>query len=56
MATDTPAALRITRPHLRRLRQMWRSAGWPCQDLIEAELLSLQLLERLAFMSRRASR
>lgn len=48
MATDTPAALRITRPHLRRLRQMWRSAGWPCQDLIEAELLSLQLLERLA--------
>lgn len=37
----------ITRPHLRRLRQMWRSAGWPCQDLIEAELLALQLLERL---------
>lgn len=26
---------------------MWRSAGWPCQDLIEAELVALQLLERM---------
>lgn len=26
---------------------MWRSAGWPCQDLVEAELLAVGLLERL---------
>jgi hypothetical protein len=33
--------------HRRRLREVWRSAGWPCQDLIEVELLAAGLLERL---------
>lgn len=33
--------------HQRRLREVWRSAGWPCQDLIEAELLAAGLLERV---------
>ena len=42
----------MTEPHLtaihrRRLREIWRSAGWPCQDLIEIELLAAGLLERL---------
>lgn len=32
--------------HRRRLREIWRSAGWPCQDLIEAELLAAGLLQR----------
>jgi hypothetical protein len=32
--------------HRRRLRQIWRSAGWPCQDLIEVELLAAGLLQR----------
>jgi hypothetical protein len=32
--------------HRRRLRQIWRSAGWPCQDLIEIELLACGLLQR----------
>jgi hypothetical protein len=32
--------------HRRRLRQIWRSAGWPCQDLIEVELLACGLLAR----------
>ena len=32
--------------HQRRLRDIWRSAGWPCQDLIEVELLAAGLLER----------
>ena len=32
--------------HRRRLREVWRSAGWPCQDLIEVELLAAGLLER----------
>jgi hypothetical protein len=26
--------------HRRRLREIWRSAGWPCQDLVEVELLA----------------
>jgi hypothetical protein len=33
--------------HARRLREVWRSAGWPCQDLVEAELLAAGLLERM---------
>jgi len=33
--------------HRRRLREIWRSAGWPCQDLVEIELLAAGLLERL---------
>jgi hypothetical protein len=32
--------------HRRRLREIWRSAGWPCQDLIEVELLDAGLLQR----------
>jgi hypothetical protein len=31
---------------LRRLRQLWRSAGWPCQDMLELELLAAGWLER----------
>lgn len=36
-----------TRIHLQRLRQLWRSAGWPCQDLVEVELLAAGWVERL---------
>ncbi len=36
-----------TRLHLQRLRQLWRSAGWPCQDLVEVELLAAGWAERL---------
>ena len=32
--------------HERRLRDVWRSAGWPCLDAIEAELLAGGWLER----------
>jgi hypothetical protein len=32
--------------HRRRLRQVYRSAGWPCQDGIEIELLAAGLLQR----------
>ncbi len=31
----------------RRLRAVWRSAGWPCRDTVELELLAAGLLERL---------
>jgi hypothetical protein len=41
-----PTSLPLTAAHRRRLREMWRSAGWPCQDMIEAELLAAGLLER----------
>ena len=39
--------LPLTVIHRRRLRQMWRSAGWPFQDLIEVELLAAGLLGRV---------
>lgn len=32
--------------HRRRLRELWRSAGWPYQDPLEAELLAAGLLAR----------
>ena len=41
---DTSA---LTVVHRRRLRAVWRSAGWPCQDLVEVELLAAGWLERL---------
>jgi len=44
-AADPPGPA-IGTTHRRRLRDVWRSAGWPCQDVIEAELLAAGLLER----------
>jgi len=41
-----PPAL-IGAVHRRRLRELWRSAGWPCQDLVEVELLVAGLVERM---------
>jgi hypothetical protein len=35
-----------TRAHLRRLRQYFRSAGWPCHDNLEVDLLVAGLAER----------
>ena len=36
----------ITPFHRRRLREVYRSAGWPCLDSVEIELLAAGLLER----------
>lgn len=33
-------------PHRRRLRELWRSAGWPCRDALELDLLAAGLLDR----------
>lgn len=44
--TDAAAVLRSA-VHQRRLREVWRSAGWPSQDLVEIELLAAGLLERV---------
>lgn len=40
------AGIAITTTHRRRLREVWRSAGWPYQDLVEVELLAAGLLSR----------
>jgi len=37
----------LGRAHARRLREVYRSAGWPCQDLLEIELLAAGLLQRI---------
>ena len=37
----------LPRAHARRLRDIYRSAGWPSQDTIEVDLLAAGLLERL---------
>src|SRR5690606_13613869 len=44
-----PATARagLTKAHARRLRAIYRSAGWPCQDPLEIDLLAAGLLERL---------
>ncbi len=41
-----PPAARLSPAHQRRLREVWRSAGWPYQDLIEIDLLAAGLLAR----------
>ncbi len=40
-------ALILTRRHHQRLREVYRSAGWPCQDMLEIELLAAGLLARV---------
>ena len=48
---DPPAtlesAIALTRRHHTRLREVFRSAGWPCQDTLEIELLASGMLERI---------
>lgn len=50
-AADPPATLEatiaLTRRHHTRLREVYRSAGWPCQDTLEIELLASGMLERI---------
>ncbi|MDM0057949.1 hypothetical protein [Variovorax fucosicus] len=40
-------ALMLGRVHARRLREVYRSAGWPCCDAIEVDLLAAGLLARV---------
>lgn len=37
----------LNRRHTKRLREVYRSAGWPFQDVMECELLAAGLLERI---------
>lgn len=44
---SSTAAPELTRAHARRLRELYRSAGWPSQDSLEIDLLAAGLLERV---------
>lgn len=43
---SAPPLAALTRAHGRRLRDIYRSAGWPSQDPLEIDLLAAGLLER----------
>lgn len=45
--TDTASQTVLGKAHARRLRDIYRSAGWPCQDLLEIELLAAGMLDRV---------
>lgn len=47
VADPPPGAMALGRLHARRLREVYRSAGWPCCDAIEVDLLAAGLLERV---------
>lgn len=47
-SNPTPTAPALPRPHVRRLREVVRSAGWPWLDAVEVDLLAAGLLERVA--------
>eukprot|EP01038_Epipyxis_sp_PR26KG_P018137 gene18137-25503_t len=42
--SDSPPSTPITRFHRARLMQIWRSAGWPCKDGLEIDLLAAGLI------------
>lgn len=46
-ATSPTVPPPLSPAHVRRLREVYRSAGWPCQDLLEIELLAAGLLDRV---------
>lgn len=43
---ETPAPT-LGKAHARRLRDIYRSAGWPCQDPVEIDLLAAGMLDRV---------
>ena len=46
MIEPPPGDIVLGRLHARRLREVYRSSGWPCCDPIEVDLLAAGLLER----------
>jgi hypothetical protein len=46
-STAAPPVATLGKAHARRLREIYRSAGWPCQDLLEIELLAAGMLDRV---------
>jgi len=48
MTMDAAPVIHLGRIHATRLRDLYRSAGWPSQDKVEVELLAAGLLERVS--------
>lgn len=46
-ALPEPPSPALGKAHARRLREIYRSAGWPCQDPLEIELLAAGMLNRV---------
>jgi hypothetical protein len=46
-SSSTHSPPELTKAHARRLRDVYRSAGWPCQDTLEIDLLAAGLLQRV---------
>ena len=51
MSCDALDLSMLTRAHARRLRKVYRSAGWPCQDTLEIDLLVAGFLQRVRSLS-----
>src|SRR6478752_4313316 len=47
VADPPQGVVALGRLHARRLREVYRSAGWPCCDAVEIDLLAAGLLERM---------
>ena len=48
---EAALVINLGRVHATRLRALYRSAGWPCQDKVQIELLAAGLLERVTELS-----
>ena len=46
MTVPEPALAGLGTAHRRRLHDIWRSAGWPCHDVLEIDLLATGALSR----------
>ena len=46
-SAPNPLPPALGKAHARRLREIYRSAGWPCQDPLEIELLAAGMLDRV---------
>lgn len=51
MIAGNAHGLTLGRFHAKRLREVYRSAGWPCLDMVEVELMAAGLLERTTELS-----
>jgi hypothetical protein len=47
VSSPSPSQPALGKAHARRLRDIYRSAGWPSQDALEIDLLAAGLLERV---------
>ena len=53
MSLDVSTVVKLGRVHATRLKDVYRSAGWPSQDKVEIELIAAGLLRRVSDMTGR---